>query len=398
MQGRNKILFFGFCIFFSALVLSAGAISINAAKNIEKGGRLEITGTGLPGKVAIKIFSEDWLIKEKEVFTDSNGFFVADYNIGFTDPSGNWRAVASQNQDRDTANFTVAHSNESAFLFIKFFSPSKQSFLATEKVSFNVKITDSGKNVERAVVYAWFPMVEKTLLAETESGIYSGELAIPPVLQPGDYNVFVTSEKVISSWDRRGGEGIMNVTVARPEIIIRIIKPALYESSIGETIEILAVPEYSTGAKPAETEMVAEIKGRKIAFEKTAEGFLASYAPDEGDVGLLKVKISGYDSFGNSGQEEISLKITGLEKSFWQKNLWLIITAVAVVCACCFAVLWFFKKRTKENAFAKKKREIETKMKKVEESFYKRPTVDRKTFDDVLAKYREELDDLKGKD
>ncbi len=397
-KNSNSFLVLAFLAWLAIMLPYASAINIETQKNVEKGKTLKIIGNANPGKLTIKILFSGSIVKETELETFSDGNFSFDYNVAFNDPSGTWRIIAIQGEDRNTAFSSIANSNESAFLFIKFFSPSKQNFTATENILFNVRITDSGKPVERAVTYVWFPQLGKTLLQESENGVYSGELHIPEILQGGDYNAIVTSEKVSSKEERSGGENILPISISKPELIITLLKPTLYEAKIAKPIEILAMPTYNTGAVPEDAKISAEINGKKINLEKTAGGFSATYVPDEHDDSLINIKILGYDSFGNSGKKEFSMKITGFEENFLEKN-WLFFTiCIALAIAAIASGTWFFRKKNATRLVEQKKKEIETKMKKVEESFYKRPTVDRKTFDEVLAKYREDLDELKGKE
>ncbi|MDD5162886.1 MAG: hypothetical protein PHD95_01620 [Candidatus ainarchaeum sp.] len=397
-KNSSSFLALAFLAWLAIMLPYASAINIEAQQNIEKGKTLKIIGNANFGKVTIKILFSGSTVKETELETESDGNFSFDYNVAFNDPSGTWRIIAIQGEDRNTAFSRIKNSNESAFLFIKFFSPSKQNFTATENIFFSVRITDSGKLVERAVTYAWFPQLGKTPLQESEKGVYSGELQIPAILQGGDYNVIVTSEKVSSKEEKAGGENVLQISIAKPELIITLLKPTLYEAKIAKPIEIVAVPSYSTGIVPEEAQITAEINGKKINLEKTAEGFSATYVPSEQDGSLLNIKIIGYDSFGNSGKKEFSMKITGFEENFLEKNWLFFIICIALAIAAIAAGAWFFRNRNATRQTEQKKKEIETKMKKVEESFYKRPTVDRKTFDEVLSKYREDLNDLKGKE
>jgi hypothetical protein len=236
------------------------------------------------------------------------------------------------------------------------------------------------------------------LLQESEPGVYSGELTIPAIVQPADYNVFVISEKVASKKERFGGENILQINISRPELILNVLRPTLYETKITKPIEIVVAPKYSTGAAVEDGKIVAEINGKKIDFKKTAEGFAATYTPSDNDLGLIEIKIFGYDSFGNLGKKEFSMKITGFEENFLEKNGFFFIICIALAIAGIAFGTWFFRKKNTTKQKEQQKNEIETKIKKVEESFYKRPTVDRKTFDEVLAKYREDLDELKGKE
>lgn len=392
-------------LFFILIILIIGiglqpvsALSINSQKTIQKGETLKITGNSDSSKVTLEIFAEDWLLEETEVQTDKNNFYSFDYNIGFTAPSGKWRIVAIAGDDKNTAYSWVKNSNESAFIFIKFFSPSKQEFTATEKISFNLKATDSGSPVERGTVFVWFPFQEKKILNETGKGIYSADFEISPVVQPGDYNVIITVEKSTGKKTKFGGENKIKITIARPDIGINIVKPALFETKAAKPVEILVTVNYSTGAILSDAEIIAEINGRKSPLEKTPEGFKMVYIPGENETDYTNITIFAYDSFGNSGKKEILLKIVGLEENFWQKN-WLIILVICMLIAGAgYSFFRFFKKRNASSQIAQKRKDIETKMKKVEESFYKRPTVDRKTFNEALSKYREELNELKGKD
>lgn len=395
-MSKNKL--FMLCICLALLLGSAHGLSIDTNGNtLKKGETLEISGTADTGPLTLKVFSGDWLMAEKTI-TPENGFFSFEHEIGFSEPGGNWRAVVSQGNDLNAAEFTVENSPESAFLLVKILSPSKTSLAATEKVSLSVMVTDSGKPVERAIVFAWFPSMEKIHLTETKNGIYSKELVLPPMLQPGRYKLIFTAEKVFSQEKVFGGENSFEISVARPEIILKILRPALPEAMAGKPIEIAVLPEYSTGIVVEDSEITGNIGNNSLSFEKTSEGFVAHYTPQETDPENLKIEIFAMDSFGNSGKTELTVKITGQTQNFLEQNFpWILGGAALAVIAVIAFFIYCKKVRCGKKNFEKKK-EVKMQIKQLENSFYKKANIDRKTFDEEMAKCRQELAELDSKD
>jgi len=381
---------------FACLFSGTFALGIEA-KNplVEKGSAVELSGTAYQGTVSAKIFYENILVKEGQATADENGYFSYSYRIGFSEPSGNWKAVVSQGNDANTVSFTVENSQESAFLLVKITSPEKTGFVSTEKIFFSAIVTDSGSPVERALVTAWVPGMEKTVLLENQKGVYSGEISLPASLQPGEYNFVITAEKAFSSTERYGGENILQVKISRPEIVLEILQPSLFETRFEKQIEFLVQPEYSTGVPVENAEIYAGIQGEKIVFEKTGNAYAASYTPKQQQGEALDITIFAADSFGNSGKKQIPMRITGFFESFLEKNIAFIAAGIIIIALLAFFAAKKIKKKKSMKNNAGKTREIEMQMQQLEKNFYEKPTIDRKTFEETRRKYNEQLEGLK---
>jgi len=375
----------------------AFALTINTdANSVEKGSSLLISGNSDMGTVKLKLFSGDWLVQETSAITDTNYFefeFVPEYTV----PSGYWKAVSEQNGRKAEALFKVENSPEAAFILIKILSPSKKIFSATEKISIGTKLTDAGKDVERAAVFAWVPKMGKIHLSETKPGFYSKDIVLPPTIPPGNYNIVLTAEKAFSHDKEYGGENILEIQVVRPEIILNIVRPAVSEVIVGKRVEILVLPEYSTGITAEEIEISASIGEEEISFIKTGEGFSAEFVPEDSGKEKITLLIFAVDSFGNTGQKELELRLTGFEQSFLEKNLWWIGILCVLLAIVLGSAVYYCKKVRCRKGKSDRAKEIKLKIKNLEDSFYKNAGIDRKTFENTMADYREELEELNSK-
>ncbi|MBN1941556.1 MAG: hypothetical protein JW772_05235 [Candidatus Diapherotrites archaeon] len=410
-MGKNKIWVFVIA-FFLLLVFSIAHAEDEAtmplpslavwtgSDSFAKGETISATVHSEEGRAKIKLFWEDVLVKEEEKTTDY--MFPYEYELGFSDPSGNWKIIAEDSLRSEEASFTVTQSEESAFYLITVNSPSKTNFIATEDVTVSVAVTDAGNPVERATVYAWNPIKGKILLESKGNGIYSGQLELPVEMRKGNYDIVITAEYIVSGTEKYGGERKLTWNISNPQIELEIAKPSLLEARVEQPIEILVVPKYETGKAVENCTVFVQLLGSEIELEKSESGYTAVFTPTEEYLSGLgkdsfEMKINAYDDFGNTGTKTITIKVVGFEQNFWQKNLLNIVLVILGAIVLCAGIFWQYKLRKCIKGRSEKIRELKMQMKQLEDSFYKNSSTDRKTFEQTMQKYKEELNEVKRK-
>ncbi|RLG18039.1 hypothetical protein DRN63_02075, partial [Nanoarchaeota archaeon] len=295
----------------SSLVLEVEEIEDSYVRGSEiplKGSVKDVKGNCVANANVSMRFEAEGLNLMETITTNENGDFNYPFLISFADPLGDWkiliRVVDSFNNSASLQLSTkVKASREVEFFGVTFYSPpSGFEYKRGDNVTISVSVTFKNQPVSGAKVNFRDPRGNLIELQETSPGVYTYVYYISMVDPIGDWRIGVAASKVIDGKYMGGGNFVV-VKILPLELNVKVISPTTFEYKTGDTITLKVMVTYSNG-EPVSGALIKAVTPSKkeIGFvEKEPGVYEAVYQVGEGDIGVLSLRISAEDKYGNLG-------------------------------------------------------------------------------------------------
>lgn len=367
-----------------ALLVSPLSISTNKI-TYKKGETIQVAGFSNNTNATyarVKIFFENHTIYEGSAEL-SRSRFTSNYTITPLDPSGAWRVDVESGNETAEKNITVSHSNTSAFYLVKILSPLPITYSRTENIEIRARIADAGEPVLGASAYA-FLFGEKIPLVEIGNGVYSSSIAIPFNLSLGARTVRVTAMKIVDN-KTYGGEaaGTFNLEPAR--VVIEFLEPREEILAQGQSVEIKIELHYNSGAIVQNPITNARANGEEIIFDCVGNVCSASYPSTR--EGVVNIFVEVRDEAGNSGSasKTITFRASAVNQIL-QSAVPVFLFLVLLT-----ALLFALRARRRRDARESERKEIFALIKKLQQDYFEKGKMDRRSYERRLSECKERL-------
>ncbi|MEM3400330.1 MAG: hypothetical protein QXP42_05860 [Candidatus Micrarchaeia archaeon] len=384
---------------FTIVLLVASLVySLNLTTDKEtyfRGETIYITGTSDRDSVRVIIKNEDRVLYDyqKPVV---GGIFAVVYTIENFDPTGIWNITVRAGLESASKSISVAPRREEAFYLVSFVEPSQREYARTESISLLVRITDAGVPVRGAEAYAWV-CGNKVQLVWQGGDRYGRNYRLPFNTKTGFCNIDVIAIKNVSG-TLFGGENNITIEVVPADIIVKFIEPTSSFYQVGEGIPIKVNVSYSGGIPFENEKIYAEIGRYRIPLEHVGGGiYRTTYKPPEDFEGVLSIFISVSDNAGNRGSDSISVSIGGRLQWFIRTNMPVILVAIVVFVPLLVGTILIVRFHLYKENLLRRREWIALSEKKIQESYLKKGTLDRYTYERKMAELESELTGINKK-
>ncbi|MEM3399459.1 MAG: hypothetical protein QXP42_01375 [Candidatus Micrarchaeia archaeon] len=368
------------CFFILWLAGFAFALSLSVNGELFRTGDVLIASTDAIGNATFMLYADGHNLMQRTVFSDD--MIETNYTIKESDPSGMWRIVVVHGNETVEKNFTVARSPETAYYKVAFLSPPDR-LVRTHCYNISVFVTDAGEPVGNALVFAFVPIGKISLSSLGEVGRYGGVFCVGHNASLGRHSVHVIALK--RSGDVvLGGEGIKNITVER--VALNVSTNFFGDAWLEERRMINITAKYENGEPVKIPYCMVKFGNRTIeecCFEHafTEEGYFDAHAYVRDDA-------------GNEGEVRFGFRVSKSIKQTFEENKQYILAVVGLMIGVVVLFLFVALPRIRRGKLKKRKEELVLLIKKLQEDYYEKCLLDRKTFEKMSSQYERELEDI----
>lgn len=333
------------------------------------------------------------------------GNFFATYPISFGDPEGTWNVnllLIDSFKNNVSKNLTIPVKTPPAggFYYVKFLSPAEGlSYSRGELIKTTVEISEGNTPVSGSNVSLKTPTGDLIELNETSSGVYSTDYNIGWEHPTGNVSLVVEGKKEVKGSVKAGGNFIL-LKVNPAKIKIDLLSPTKTDFVAGETVKLSARAYYPDGTAVRSGSLeTASPSGEKIFLKETEPGmYYAEYKIQQSEEGQWKMQLTAADTFQNSAALQRILFIGQITFFYLLLQYW---WAVALG-ASPFAYLGYrsYQKFSVKTGAQKMREELGRidKMKKdAQTNYYKKGSIDKQTYSDLMKQYESREAELKSK-
>jgi len=372
------------------------AAEIELGNTLNVNGRLSINDKPTSTKFKATIFDDsEKEIAEKEIESDSEGYFKFDYRSTFIDQLGNWKIVF-EGQD----NFgNKIFEEKSLFVFepgklpernISLIKTLKESYSPEEEIEIAIKVEEESGLIEEARVTAEAFGVKQEL-SKIGPGEYAG--IISAVVESGG----LAQELIIKVYNSKGGLiAIQNypLIIEAGKLNAELLAPVEKVFSSGETIEIKILLTNQNNSLVQEAEVYALINGKKLVLKKESEGiFSANYKITE-ETGALEIAIIAKTPAGAEGNTRKNVFVSG--KDFFSGVE--ITQEIGIALLLGLIVLGVIGVKLKEKSEKKGKKdrlaELDNLEKTAQKMYLREKTINKKEYNKLMEKYNKQRREL----
>jgi len=361
-------------------------------KEVSKGEILSIKGPCEAKTITISARLYDYLIFSENIKCENNNFSFSK-KITYDMPSGLWKISAG----KYLFNINVKHSRESKFLAVKLLSPAKK-VERTQKITIAAEVTDAGKKVSDANVYAFLPTGKKLTLLLAEKGIYSAEYEIPynVQLKPWRLIIIATHPCEFCTEKISAGEEEFTIAIQKAKILLNILEPKTKTFPL-EKKEIIVIKATYANNQPLKNPtayMFAD--NRKFEFKMESDTiFKTSFTPLNSE-GAREIKIIAYDDANNFAELKTNF-IFIKDISWYIKHLLPLLIFYSALIFILFILLVSALKFLKKKLTIKQKISIlEAQLKELQKKYYN-GKISKTFYKEAAIKLEEEISKLKSK-
>lgn len=370
-------------------------ISVEASKkNFLKGETMAIAGRS-SGEALVTAFSGNREIFSETIVPDANKNFSLVYNIGFSDPSGEWVVYAST-PFKEVSEKIVVSADNSKLLEVNFLSPVAAHFEKNSVVSIVAKVSLLGNPVDNAVVDVWGVFGERVRLENTGNGAYSIPYRVPFHAPEGTWELLAVAanEKNLS------GEAKIRLGVLELNPKIELIEPWSGKFSFGQPLVVRIkayypedIPASDASAKivlnmPVENSNVLTLRGTGNGlFETVLPTTLFSNKP-------LEMKVVLATGIEKTVQQDFQLLPDSYLFNFLKANVFFL--AFPLVILAIGAIVWVsrLKPKSSQEKLLQKKKSILGDLKKLEHDYYKKNLLSGNEFREKKLAIKSKIDSI----
>jgi hypothetical protein len=370
----------------------------------EKGQRIRISGTAKnpknesvgSGTATISIVSGSW--SRTVTSAIANGAYSASYFITFDNPEGTWTISVSAVDNHgnvtsapENVNVTVVYPVAYRYYVVTFLSPTVgQTFTRGQTVTVTVQITEENRKLGGASVRLMIPRGDNVSMSEVSYGVYSVAYTLPWDASTGDWYMSVIGEKTTEGVFKAGAS-LNIVGIAPATLSLTLISPTKREFEAGEIVEVKVEARYSDGS-PVDEGIIVVNKPRGENLPLTAEGggvYGATYTIGGGEVGTWNIHISAVDAYGNLGSmAAASTVIVPAGASSYVIRYWPVVLAAILGLVVASAFVARGSRRARRlGAIKREKQEIERLRKEAALKYFKKGSIPRETYDNLIKEY-----------
>lgn len=374
-----------------------------------KGELMQLSGTTtLPGSsVTVRATIGSAVVFEKAATAGADGTFAVPVPIQFAYPKGTWTltATAESKGVKETAEATVevALSSEAARYLVTFLSPAEGRYQRTESVEIAVSVSTAGAPVNGATARSWSPAGGELALDEVGGGVYSVNVPLGHDAPVGTWTIPVTVTGPADPDDPSqvllGGDNDLTVSIEKTPLLVAFLDPRVTRFFIEEEVPIRVNVSY-TGGHPVELTNVSVTINEAIEVDLTRgdDGtYTGAYVTTTKDEGVLSIAARARDDAGNAGDAATTVTVGGMMQWWLRQYAWFIGALTALALALC---LMSSKLRTivySRKGLENQYKDILAKHRKLQEDYFEKGIVDRKTFEKKTIEYETGAAKLKGK-
>lgn len=391
----------------SSLALEVEEIGDSYVRGSEiplRGSVKDVKGNGVANANVSIRFEAEGLNLTEVTTTNENGDFNCPFLISFADPLGDWkiliRVVDSFNNSAFLQLSTrVKASREAEFFGVTFYSPPGGfEYRRGDNVTISVSVTFKNQPLTGAKVNFRDPRGNLIELQETSPGVYTYVYHISMVDPIGDWRIGVAASKIIDGKYMGGGNFVV-VKILPLELNVKVIAPTTFEYKTGDTITLKVMVTYSNG-EPVSGALIKAITPSKkeIGFVEREPGvYEAVYQVSEEDVGVLSLKISAEDKYGNLGEHDVGFVITKAINPV--EKLKSLIPIIIIFIPMILISAAYYKRRKRFSTIKKLEAERERliAMRDAAERRYFDRAIDEETYEKLMREYEKKLVDIETK-
>ncbi len=356
------------------------------------------------GDVKILFSSGSWKFSKDEPLGVQGNFFAI-YPISFGDPEGTWNVNVTiidsfKNYVSKIFAMPVKTPPAGSFYYVKFLSPTEGlSYSRGEVVKTTVEVSELGTLISGSNVSLKTPTGDLIELNETSSGVYSTDYNIGWEHPTGNVSLVVEGKKEVKGAVKAGGNFIL-LKVNPAKIKVDLLSPTKTDFVAGEIVKLSVRAYYPDGTAVRSGSLeTTSPSGEKIFLKEAEPGtYYAEYKIQEGEEGQWKMQLNAADTFQNSAALQKILFISQITIFYLLLQDW---WAVALG-ASPFAYLGYrsYQKFSVKIGAQKMKEELGRidKMKKdAQINYYKKGSIDKQTYSDMMKQYESREAELKSK-
>lgn len=384
-------------------------ISINKNKdNYILGDIIQITGQITKHEQPIAVPIDVNLVDSKKnvilqivLETDEQGNYTFSYHTNLLEPLGVWKIAFYANDSNGNylqleADLNLLAVTQTSFLQVAMVSELLPEYSRGETIDINVEVKDySGAAVDDAEVTILTPLNQKLVLAMESSGLYRATFWIP-WQTPQENQKFQISAVREAGGAHYSGQVSFDLNFLPIEINIEIVAPEATHYSVGEEINFTILISYPDKSQATNVTIAAHVNDNPVEFTAVGQGkHEAAYIVGEGDEGKTLFSAETEDIYGNTGQTELELEISGtLYIHYIRKYSQAIIFLTAAIIISLLGITSLSRRRRSLKVLLRREAELRALIKDLQSQYFKEGALSRKYYQEMISKYEIELSDV----
>ncbi|MCX8158460.1 MAG: hypothetical protein N3D73_02220 [Candidatus Diapherotrites archaeon] len=378
-------------------------------QNYKLGDEIKISGIlmrkseRLNNPIKVEIYDgQNKLVCNNDINTQNGNFFTM-CKTSTIDNNGIWIIVVKAEDEYENFGYLEKRINvtkqENIITLNVAASIDKKEVKRGDKVKVDVNIFDDlGNKVDANI---WVEAFDKRQeIKKDENGSYSTEIFIDYSAKLGTN---IISIKAMKDENKNIYEGYskLDLNVKEAKINIEVAEPKeIYRS--GDKLNIYVILSYDSQYEKVyvtRAEVIAKIKDKGYLLEEIGRGnYHKEILTSEEDIGEITIEITATDNFGNKGHVKKDVIIFGYSINYYLKKYWLpallIFIALAIIL---FEFYLFIRKKFAIEALREEEERTLEIIKTIQNQYFKEASIDRKTYENEIAKHEKRLKEIKEK-
>lgn len=333
------------------------------------------------------------------VSTNANGEYLLPYHTSSFDPYGEWTITIEgrdENNNSAHAKTTVEILPIKSSQGLKFglLNDLNESYYRGEEVLIAFELSDNdGQAITDATVTLNTPLNERIPLHEFTTGKYSLLYDIPYSF-PLEVSTLTIRGNKETDTQSLGGEFNFFIRVNPIEFTSQFVEKLRPVYQIGETITLQTELKYPNGDNVQDAQVIAYINNSQVELQNQGFGiFSGNYQVKETDEGKLNISIEAKDNYQNTTLLKQNVNVGGTFIGYeLAKNSQLIAIILLAVIVLGAIIHFTFHTKIQKSTAEKRKKQIETSIKELEDQYYSGGNMKREEFSQLREKYETELD------
>jgi len=367
--------------------------------------------TPIAVEIKVKIEKDGETLFDESTESNDKGSFGISYHSTTIDPTGEWTVTASAedelgNYETVEKKMGIYGFQSSNFLLIEPAAPIVGSYKRGSELRITMNVYDANLSaVSGSIVELIASNGDVAELNEISIGQYSGSYTIPWALGLGEQRFEVRASKSLQNMNQEGTT-TFSVPIEEAGFVTELIEPKQTTASVGDDIVFKVRMSYASGEPVTESVLEAVINGQTVEMFPVEDGvYSTTYYVGNPATEKVEFSLNALDVYENFSEENVEIAVSGTSINYYARSFPVpfYLIAFAVVMA---GVLVLFLRleghslkslKKKEGELLAQKRDIETR-------YFKRHTIDRKTFNKMkteigpaLTTVRDEISKVENK-